>query len=345
MKTVRFGLIGLGKHGMRYARHLMHDIDGAELYAVCRQDPARGAAFAREHNVRYYREYLDVLSDPKVDAVVVVTPPHLHERICTTALSAGKAVLVEKPLACNTREAINIVEAVSRTGSLCMVGHTLRFNSVVRALEEHIDEVGAIHTISMCQRLEPPQREWMDDFSLAGGGVILQTGTHMFDLLRYLSGDEVRRVYCETDRIFYEELEDMFVATLRLRNSRIRCVIDAARYTGGRSGRIEIVGEQGQLMGDHVHGYGMIIRGAKPVPLDIPPPVNTVEQALRTFLHAFLHDEPPPVSVLDGFQCVEIAEACYYSASSGDAVDILDEDEEEGWGSPRDDDDDDVWTA
>jgi hypothetical protein len=199
-----------------------------------------------------------------------------------------------------------------------MVGHTLRFNSVVRALEEHIDEVGAIHTISMCQRLEPPQREWMDDFSLASGGVILHTGTHMFDLLRYLSGDEVRRVYCETDRIFYEELEDMFVATLRLRNSKIRCVIDAARYTGGRSGRIEIVGEQGQLMGDHVHGYGMIIRGAKPVPLDIPPPVNTVEQALRTFLHAFLHDEPPPISVLDGFQCVEIAEACYYSAV-GDA--------------------------
>ena len=69
MKTVRFGLIGMGIHGMRYARHIMRDIEGAELYAVCRQDPARGAAFAREHNVRYYREYLDVLSDPKVDAV------------------------------------------------------------------------------------------------------------------------------------------------------------------------------------------------------------------------------------------------------------------------------------
>jgi predicted dehydrogenase len=343
MTTVRFGLIGLGMHGQRYARHLMHDVDGAELYAVCRQDPARGAAFAREHNVRYYREYLDVLSDPKVDAVVVVTPPHLHERICTTALSAGKAVLVEKPLACNTREAINIVEAVSRSGGLLMVNHTLRYNSVVRALEEHIDEIGAIHTISMCQRLEPAEREWMDDFSLAGGGAILHTGVHMFDLLRYLSGDEVRRVYCETDRIFYEELEDMFVATLRLRHSKIRCVIDAARYTGGRSGRIEIVGEQGQLMGDHVHGYGMIIRGRQPIPIEVPPPVNTIEQALEAFLHAFVHDEAPPISVLDGFQSVEIAEACYYSASSGDAVDILDEDEEDSWGSALDEDD--TWTA
>jgi predicted dehydrogenase len=338
MSTVRFGLIGLGIHGMRYARHIMHDIDGAELYAICRQDPARGEAFARDHNVRYYREYLDLLNDPKVDAVVVVTPPYLHERICTTAVAAGKAVLVEKPLACNTREAINIVEAAARTKGMLMVSHTLRFNSVVRALEDHLDEVGPIHTISINQRLEPPQREWMDDFSQAGGGVILHTGVHIFDLVRFLSGDEVRRVYCEADRIFYEELEDVFVATLRLRRSKIRCVIDAARYTGGRSGRIEVVGERGQLMGDHVHGYGMIIRGRKATPLDVLPPVNTVEQALRAFLNALLHQGVPPITALDGFQAVEIAEACYHSASSGDAIDIYGDEEEDELQSDFDND-------
>jgi predicted dehydrogenase len=337
MDKIRFGLIGLGAHGMRYARHIMRDIDGAELYAVCRQDPARGAAFAREHNVRYYREYLDLLNDPKVQAVVVVVPSHLNERICSTAVMAGKAVLVEKPLACNTREATNIIEATARSGSLLMVNHTLRFNAVVQALEAHLDEIGAIHTIAMNQRLEPPQKEWMDDFSRAGGGVILHTGIHMFDLLRYFSDDEVRRVYCETDRVFYEELEDMFVATLRLRRSKIRCLIDAARYTEGRSGRIEIVGERGQLMGDHVHGYGMIIRGRKATPLEVPAPVNTVEQGLRAFLDAFLHDDAPPITALDGYQAVEIAEACYHSVSTGDAVEIYSEDEED---EPADDFDD-----
>jgi predicted dehydrogenase len=329
MRNVRFGLIGLGAHGMRYARHIMRDIDGAELYAVCRQDPAQGAAFAREYNVRYYREYLDLLNDPRVQAVVVVVPPHLHERICSTAVMAGKAVLVEKPLACNTREATNIIEATARSGGLLMVNHTLRFNAVVQALEARLDEIGAIHTISMNQRLEPPQKEWMDDFSRAGGGAILHTGIHMFDLLRYLSGDEVRRVYCEADRIVYEELEDTFVATLRLRRSKIRCLIDAARYTEGRSGRIEIVGERGQLMGDHVHGYGMIIRGRKATPLEIPAPVNTVEQGLRAFLEAFRHDEAPPITAVDGYQAVEIAEACYESASAGSTIEIYGDDDED----------------
>jgi predicted dehydrogenase len=328
MTTVRFGLIGLGVHGRRYAHHIMRDVEGAELYAVCRQDPARGEAFAREHNVRYYREYLDVINDPRVDAIVVAVPPYLHERICATAVAAGKAVLVEKPLACNAREAINIIEATARSGSLLMVAHTLRFNSVVRALEEQLDRVGPIHTISMNQRLEPSQREWMDDFSHAGGGVILHAGVHMFDLIRHFSGDEVRHVYCEAERISSEELEDACVATLRLRRSKIQCVVDAARYTAGRSGRIEVVGEHGQLMGDHVHGYGMFIRGRQAVPLDIPPSVNTVEQALNAFLQALRTEAAPPISALDGFQAVEIAEACYHSASTGQVIELDSDDDD-----------------
>lgn len=331
MSTIRFGLIGLGIHGQRYARHIMQDINGADLYAVCRQDPVQGEAFARTHNVRYYREYLDLLSDPQVDAVVVVTPPALHERICTTAVLAGKPVLVEKPLAHNTREGINIVEAVARSGTLLMVSQTLRFNSVVRTLEHHLDELGPIHTISINQRLEPSEREWSDNFAAAGGGVILHTGVHIFDLVRFFSGDEVRRVYCETDRIMYEELEDSFVATLRLRKSKIRCVVDAARYTEGRSGRIELVGERGQLVGDHVHGYGLLIRGRQPVPLDVPAAVNTVEESLKAFVQTLLHDEEPPISAVDGLLTLEIAEACYHSASSGASVELEshDEDEEE----------------
>lgn len=329
MTSIRFGLIGMGQHGQRYAQHLLHDVAGAELYAICRRDPALGEAFARQHNVRYYREYLDLLNDPKVDAVAVVTPPQLHERICSTAAMAGKAILVEKPMALNGREAINIIEAVARSNSLFMVAHTLRFNAVVRALEHHLDEIGLIHTMTMSQRAEPPERDWMDDFAQAGGGVILNTGVHLFDLIRYFSDDEVRRVYCASDRILYEELEDTFVATLQLRRSNIHCVVDAARYTGSRSGRIEIVGEQGQLMGDFEHGYAMIIRGRQASPLEVLPPVHTIIEGLKTFVQALQDDVEPPISAVDGLRAVEIAEACYDAVSSQQAIDLYDEDEED----------------
>jgi predicted dehydrogenase len=86
----------------------------------------------------------------------------------------------------------------------------------------------------------------------------------------------------------------------------------------------------------------MLIRGRQATPLEIPPPVNTLEQALRAFLHVYLHDEAPPVTVLDGYHAVEIAEACYHSASTGDAVNILAEDEDD---EALDDLDDDMWAG
>jgi predicted dehydrogenase len=185
----------------------------------------------------------------------------------------------------------------------------------------------------MSQRLEPPERDWMDDFAQAGGGAILNTGIHLFDLLRFLSGDEVRHVYCETARIFYEELEDSCVATMRLRHSKIQCVLDVARYAGGRSGRIELVGETGQLMGDFDHGYAMIIRGRRATPLDLAPPAHTVISTLKAFVQALRYDEEPPISAVDGYRAVEIAEACYESASAKEPVEIEadDDDTPEDW--------------
>ena len=55
MAAIRFGLIGMGTHGMRYARHLMHDVEGAELYAVCRQDPLRGTSYCVLSSVEHSR--------------------------------------------------------------------------------------------------------------------------------------------------------------------------------------------------------------------------------------------------------------------------------------------------
>ena len=107
-------------------------------------------------------------------------------------------------------------------------------------------------------------------------------------------------------------------------------MVDAARYTEGRSGRIELVGEQGQLVGDHVHGYGLLIQGRQPVPLEVPAAVNTVEEALKAFVRMLVHDEEPPINAVDGYQVLEIAEACYHSASSGGAIELeSDEDDDD----------------
>src|SRR5713101_2019906 len=78
MTTLRIGLIGVGKHGSRYAKHIVEDIPQAELVAVCRRDQLAGEAFASTYSCLYYADYRRLLDDPRIDAVVVVVPPARH---------------------------------------------------------------------------------------------------------------------------------------------------------------------------------------------------------------------------------------------------------------------------
>src|SRR5205807_7051664 len=79
---IGIGLIGLGRHGMRYAQHLQEFAPDATLVAVSRRDAIQGADFAAERGVRFHHDYHALVADPAVDAIIVVTPPALTSSIC-----------------------------------------------------------------------------------------------------------------------------------------------------------------------------------------------------------------------------------------------------------------------
>jgi predicted dehydrogenase len=165
--------------------------------------------------------------------------------------------------------------------------------------------------------MEPSPHAWQRDRAVAGGGSILHTGIHLFDLLRYFTGDEVERVSCETRRVLNPDLEDAFAAVMHLRRSRVNALVESSKATRSRSGRIELVGEGGQLIGDHVHGFARRVVGYDTVDLAPPPPVFTVKEALRDFVGAIEAGTKPPVTAEDGLRAVELADACYRSAETG----------------------------
>ena len=79
------GLIGLGKHGCRYARHIVEDLREAVLVAVCRRNRPEGEAFAVASGCTFYDDYHDLVASARVDAVVVAVPPALHPAIAEAA--------------------------------------------------------------------------------------------------------------------------------------------------------------------------------------------------------------------------------------------------------------------
>src|SRR6266478_2646935 len=111
--SIGVGVIGGGKHGERYLRHVPGAV-GLRLVALARRDRERGEPQARAAGCRFYARGEDLIADPDVGAVVLVVPPTLTVRFATAAAAAGKALLIEKPLAPTLAGCAMIAAAVER---------------------------------------------------------------------------------------------------------------------------------------------------------------------------------------------------------------------------------------
>ena len=317
MSDIGLGIIGVGRHGSRYAGHAARDIDGLRLAAVSRRDSAAGRTFADELGASFYASPFDLIKDTSVDAVAIVTAPYLIEDLANAVMDEGKALIIEKPVALNLETGRRLLDRIEQTQTHCLVGHTLRFNTVCRALRNEIPTLGRLDTMIFSQRF-PPQLhlDWLDTPSQSGGGNILHTGVHCFDLIRFLSGQNPVSVHCRTRRIYTQNTEDDFTAQIELDGSAT-AIVACARTTQSRNGLIEFVGENGQLVGDHVHNTLYRIDAGGTQDLALESPRHTVLETLKSFQVRYQASEPPEITYEDGLFSIATASACYESAVEG----------------------------
>jgi predicted dehydrogenase len=322
MAPIAVGLIGAGKHGQRYAQHIVNDVPGLRLAALARQDHARGAEQARALGCRYHTTWRALVDDAGVEAVVAAVPPSLHPEIAGAVARSRKPLLIEKPLATTGAAASEVVRVLRAAAVPCLMAHTLRWNAVVTAMRERIPALGPLRAVLLNQRFEPSTLRWLDDPALAGGGIVLHTGVHSFDLVRWLTGREIVRVDCRLAQAATVRTEDNFLAALELEGGDTLVAVNGSRATTGRSGLIDVAGAEGQLVGDHALGYCFAIRGLERTPVAIPEALPTVREVLRAFARLLLAGEEPRTSLEDGARAVLVAEACYRSARLGETVDV-----------------------
>jgi predicted dehydrogenase len=318
--VTRIGLIGLGKHGARYARHLREDFPDLTLAAVARRDPEQLARAAGELGAAPYTDYRAMLAEAGLDAVIVVVPPTLHVEIVSCAAAAGVAVLLEKPAAPSLAAGRELAAVLRRHPVPLMVAQTLRYNAVVRALRGALDTIGPVRAMSFTQRFEPSRLGWLDDPTVSGGGIVLHTGVHGFDLMRWLSGLDADAITCQRASIHTRRTEDNFVATVSLGGGAALATVSCSRSAGARNGTIEIAGERATLLGDHVLNRAHRVVGTAIEPLPITGPNATVAEAVRDFVAALRAGGPLPITLDDGLRAVALADACAAAAASGRTV-------------------------
>ena len=133
---IKVGVIGYGYWGPNLVRNLF-EVSETEVVAVSDMRPERlELVGSRYPSVRRTTDYTTLLSDPEIDAIAIATPVSTHFPLAMEALRAGKHVLVEKPMASSTEEALRLVDEADRRGLVLMVDHTFVYTGAVRKIKE-----------------------------------------------------------------------------------------------------------------------------------------------------------------------------------------------------------------
>jgi len=190
--SYRLGLIGVGAIGQLHAQSAVRA--GVEVAGFCDILSERVKEMAEKYpDALATTDIDDLLAAKDIDAVVVAVPNHLHKDFAIKAMKAGKDVLLEKPMALNTAECDEIIAAMKKTGRLVQLGFVCRCAPTTRALMTFIasGRLGRIYHARAAwvrRRGIPGLGRWFTTKSEAGGGVLIDLGVHMVDLIMHLTG-------------------------------------------------------------------------------------------------------------------------------------------------------------
>lgn len=202
----RVGIIGLESMGQIYARlatRLGLDVIGADIRPDVRQD------FESEFEAETRRDFQDLYAEG-IDAVVIATPNKFHESTVIPALERDIHVFLEKPLAHDVASASTIVDVANSRDLAFRVGYYHRYMNVVRCLKAYLDdgyfgEVTNIEATYTMRRGIPNRGSWYTSEDIAGGGVLVDKGTFVIDLLGYFFDDPpIETVAASTSTVFGE---------------------------------------------------------------------------------------------------------------------------------------------
>jgi len=262
--TVSFAILGTGMVA-DYHRQAIEANEGARLVAVGHHDPARFDEISQRFGVPCFSEE-ELFANPEVDAVCICTPSGQHAAQAIAAARAGKHVLVEKPMALTLADADAMIRACEEAGMRLGVVLQRRAEPLFRRVKEAIDagDLGELTLAAVSLPYLRPQSyyeqaDWRGTWALDGGGVLMNQGIHLMDLLVWYLGDPVE-VQAHAGTLHRNiEVEDTLAATLRFANGALATITATTTAAPGFPHRLEVYGTRGgiQLEGEGVSGWAL----------------------------------------------------------------------------------------
>ncbi len=314
---VRIGLIGCGGIANAHVRNLaavpeaeivaLNDVSEASLNRMYERHP-------HTNGLPVYADYTGLLADPSVDAVQIHSPHTVHFAQAMDALAAGKHVLLEKPMVTSTRDAHTLINAWSQTQLVMMISYQRHFQKEFRYARQVIQSggLGKIQYVQAFQGqewLRATRGSWRQTQELSGGGQINDSGSHLIDIILWVTGLRVEEVAAYQD--FFDVPVDINTAA-------------SIKFTNGALGTLSIIGNAPRWWEDITfygsegaiyirQGQPMVHQDAKGQPVDTTD-IGESSTPDQNWVDAILGRAEVQVPPSCGLAVIELTEAAWESA-------------------------------
>jgi myo-inositol 2-dehydrogenase / D-chiro-inositol 1-dehydrogenase len=326
-RTVRVGVIGVGRIGRMHAELLAHQVPGAAVTRVfdAHEDSARAAAELL--GVAAAAEVDELLAAPDVDAVAICTPTDTHADLIVAAAQAGKAIMCEKPVSLDLVEVDRALAAVEAAGVPFQIGFNRRFDPTHAAVAAAVasGEVGEPQLARITSRDPAPPPL---DYIRHSGGIFLDMTIHDFDMARYVVGSEVVEVYARGAVRVDPEIGaagdvDTAVVVLEHANGCLTTIDNSRQAVYGYDQRVEVFGSAGMAASENPGANTAVVRSAAGLRAATLPYffleryIPSYLREWEAFVAAVAAGTPPPVGPVDARAPLVIGMAAWKSLREG----------------------------
>ena len=345
-KKLNVGVIGLGMGRQHVKGFQSHPL--AKVAALADLDKELLNATAREYEVKNtYRDYEEMLQKEALDIVSIATPNHLHLPISLAAFEAGCHVLCEKPMALNAAEAKTMLAASQKADKRLMINFSYRFLPQSLALRQQVAEgvLGQIYyarTVWHRRRGIPKLGGWFGQKQYAGGGPLIDLGVHRLDLAlwlmdypqpTYVVGNCVHEIGAEiaaqAGKIF--DVEDFAAGYIQFANGATLC-LEASWVANIKEQELmetRLFGTKGGARHYNLReGYDFAVEtylAKEGFHYDVQLhdfPAGPSQNAMHHLVDAIVTNQPHIATGAEGLIVMEILDALYHSAETGQPVQI-----------------------
>ncbi len=318
---VKIGIIGAGRIGKVHTKSISTKVNGAKVIAI--SDPYlndEAKEWGTQYGVeKFSKDYMDILHDPEVDAIVICSPTTTHAEISLAAIKAGKHILCEKPISQDIKEIQEVQDALKGTNLKYQVGFNRRFDHNFMAVKEVIDsgKIGEVHYAKITSRdPQAPPAEYVK----SSGGMFMDMSVHDFDMAAFLTGSEVTEIYAVGANLVDPAIGeagdiDTAIVTLKMANGTMVVIDNSRQAVYGYDQRCEVFGSKGAVetqndtLSTAVVSTVDGVNNEKPLFFFLERYLDSYANEAQAFVDAINNDSEVPIDIEAGLQPILIAVA------------------------------------